>query len=164
MLTPELYLGESDSKSGGGAAAEEVAEGDESSHNIQWTQSAFDPEEVKEPAAEAETGEEEKTQGTALPPLADIATIPFNYPVLAKQGDNLASGRRGKTFSMSLLSALCEDGALANLLVEGSVDQSVFEHFLYHTLNQLARSTTTSQSRPVVVYLDNATIHKTSLV
>ncbi len=65
---------------------------------------------------------------------------------------------------MSLLSALCEDGALANLLVEGSVDQSVFEHFVYHTLKKLSNSTNVSSDRPVVVFLDNATIHKTPLV
>ncbi len=58
----------------------------DSSHNIQWTQSAFDPEEmVLAIEAEEHAKEEEEkvpTTSNLLRPLTDIMTIPFNYPVM----------------------------------------------------------------------------------
>ncbi len=127
----ELKLDDDDGNSANEGQLDVVPH-DESSHNIQWT---YSDAEVVQQDCEGDLREQDNE---GFKDLTDMITIPFNYPVLQKQGDNLAYGSRSKTFSLSLLSALTEEGTLSNLVVEGSVDQSVFEHFVYHTLKTLS--------------------------
>ena len=62
-------------------------------------------------------------------------------------------------FSMSLISAISYDEVLANQLVEGGVDTSVFDHFIYKLLEHV-RGQRRYDGRPVVLLMDNATIHR----
>jgi transposase len=59
---------------------------------------------------------------------------------------------------MSLLSAISEDEVLSNQFVEGGVDATVFENFLYETLKSI-RTRQDLKERTVVLVLDNARIH-----
>lgn len=66
---------------------------------------------------------------------------------------------RRQQFSMSLLSALSQDKVVATQLLEGGVDSTIFENFVYRTLNSI-RSTPETQSKQVLVFMDNAVIHR----
>ena len=59
---------------------------------------------------------------------------------------------------MTLIAAIAQDHVLANQLVEGGVDASVFENFLHETLRHL-RSQPEYNGRPIVLIMDNASIH-----
>jgi len=48
-------------------------------------------------------------------------------------------------------------------LIEGGVDSSIFENFMYHTLRAVRTNPATAE-KTVVVYLDNAVIHRHSTV
>jgi hypothetical protein len=48
---------------------------------------------------------------------------------------------------------------MAIQLIEGGVDASVFENFLYELLMKI-RADRTNDKRPVVLFMDNATIHR----
>jgi transposase len=61
---------------------------------------------------------------------------------------------------MSLISAISEDRIISNQIVEGAVDGMLFENFIYHTLLSI-RNNKDLCERKVVIFLDNATIHKT---
>lgn len=66
---------------------------------------------------------------------------------------------RRQQFSVSLLSALSQDKVVATQLLEGGVDSTIFENFVYRTLNSI-RSTPETQSKQVLVFMDNAVIHR----
>lgn len=48
---------------------------------------------------------------------------------------------------------------MAIQLVEGGVDASVFENFIYELLLKV-RSDKRNVDRPVILFMDNATIHR----
>ena len=48
-------------------------------------------------------------------------------------------------------------------VVEGGTDAVLFENFLFTTLDSLRRSPST-KDKHIVILMDNATIHKTSIV
>jgi len=62
-------------------------------------------------------------------------------------------------YSMSLLAAISQQDVMAIQLIEGGVDASVFENFLYELLLKI-RADRTNDKRPVVLFIDNATIHR----
>ena len=78
----------------------------------------------------------------------------------------LASRRAAEPFqqySMSLLSAITEDEMLASQFVEGGVDSSVYENFVYETLKAV-RTREGMRHRTVVLIMDNAAIHHQEMV
>jgi len=64
---------------------------------------------------------------------------------------------------MTLISAVSQDRIIANQVLEGGVDTSLFENFVYHTLAAV-RSDSQLREKQVVLLLDNARIHKGSKV
>ena len=62
-----------------------------------------------------------------------------------------------------MISAVSHDAVLANQLIEGGVDSSVFENFVYRLLDYV-RKEERYQGRHVVLLMDNATIHKHPMV
>ena len=62
-------------------------------------------------------------------------------------------------YSMSLLAAITQQEVMAIQLIEGGVDASVFENFIYELLLKV-RGDRSNDRRPVVLFMDNATIHR----
>jgi transposase len=62
-------------------------------------------------------------------------------------------------YSFSLISAVSQDAILANQLIEGGVDSSVFENFVFNLLDYV-RKEERYRGRHIVLLMDNATIHK----
>jgi hypothetical protein len=60
---------------------------------------------------------------------------------------------------MSLLAAITQQEVMAIQLIEGGVDTSVFENFIYELLLKI-RADRNYAKRPVVLFMDNATIHR----
>jgi DDE superfamily endonuclease len=83
--------------------------------------------------------------------------------MLVKQLERRRDFPKPKQYSMSLLAAISQEGVLANQLVEGGTDSSVFEHFMYRLLVYL-RTERRFRHRRVVLLMDNATIHRHPLV
>ena len=52
---------------------------------------------------------------------------------------------------------------ISTQVVEGGVDSTVFENFVYHTLHSL-RSSESDAEKDILVFMDNAVIHKHSNV
>lgn len=72
--------------------------------------------------------------------------------------------RLGKVnYSLSLLAAISQERFEAAQLVEGMVDASVFENFLFQLLRSI-RQDPERRGRPLVVLMDNARIHGAPLV
>ena len=67
-------------------------------------------------------------------------------------------GPAPQTFSMTLISAVCEDRVLANQFVEGGVDAMVYENFVFHLLKSVKQDPEL-RGRRVVLLMDNARIH-----
>ena len=72
----------------------------------------------------------------------DVAAIRNHYDsALGKYGqmDQKLSYRRNETrrqnFSITLISAITQDRVISNQLIEGGVDSTLFENFIYHTLH-----------------------------
>jgi hypothetical protein len=74
---------------------------------------------------------------------------------LAKRPNPMIS----QPYSMSLLAAITQQEVMAIQLIEGGVDTSVFENFIYELLLKI-RADRTNDKRPVVLFMDNATIHR----
>ena len=72
-------------------------------------------------------------------------------------------GPAPQNFAMTLISAISEDRVLANQFVEGGVDGSVYENFVYHLLQGIRRDPELRHRR-VVLLMDNARIHHQELV
>ena len=66
-------------------------------------------------------------------------------------------------YSVSMISAITQDSVLANQIIEGSVDSVLFENFVYQTLLSVRKDPATA-SKEVVLFMDNAVIHKHSAV
>ena len=64
---------------------------------------------------------------------------------------------------MSLLAAISQQEVMAIQLIEGGVDASVFENFIYELVLKV-RVDRGNDKRPVVLFMDNATIHRQSIV
>ena len=60
-----------------------------------------------------------------------------------------------------MISAITQDRVLANQVVEGSVDSVLFENFIYQTLLHL-RTDHNTATKEILLFLDNAVIHKHS--
>jgi hypothetical protein len=74
---------------------------------------------------------------------------------LAKRPNPMIS----QPYSMSLLAAITQQEVMAIQLIEGGVDTSVFENFIYELLLKI-RANRNYDKRPVVLFMDNATIHR----
>ena len=83
--------------------------------------------------------------------------------MLAQHISKQSKIRHQESYSVSLISAITQDEVLANQLVEGGVDASVFEHFIFRTL-EYVRGQPRFAGRRVVILMDNATIHKHPVV
>ena len=66
-------------------------------------------------------------------------------------------------FSMSFISAITRDKIIANQWIEGGVSGVLFENFLFKAIMEL-RSKPENEGKDIVVYMDNARIHKHPLV
>jgi transposase len=64
---------------------------------------------------------------------------------------------------MSLVSAVTQERVLANQVIEGNVSGVLFENFIYQVLAHLRGSPDTCE-REIVIFMDNARIHKHPLV
>lgn len=64
---------------------------------------------------------------------------------------------------MSLLSAITRDKIVSNQLIEGNVSGVLFENFLFETVKGL-RSNPENDEKDIVIFLDNAKIHKHPIV
>lgn len=85
------------------------------------------------------------------------------YGRLAEDLSRQHAAAKSNTFRASLLSAVTFDRVVANQLIEGPIDASLFENFLHHTLAGV-RADPELQGRQVVVLMDNARIHSQELV
>jgi len=66
---------------------------------------------------------------------------------------------RREQYSLSLVTAIAYDEVIANQLVEGGVDSSVFENFVFRLMEHV-RLSPKYRGKRVVLLMDNATIHK----
>ena len=66
-------------------------------------------------------------------------------------------------YSISLIAAMSQDKILASQIIEGGVDSVLFENFIFHTLRSV-RTDKNLQLKPVLLFMDNAVIHKHSEV
>ena len=64
---------------------------------------------------------------------------------------------------MTLIAAISYDKLIAHQILEGGVDSVMFENFIYNALSSV-RNDKDTVSNDVVLLLDNAVIHKHSLV
>ena len=62
-----------------------------------------------------------------------------------------------------MISAISKDEVVANQLIEGGVDSSVYEHFIRKLLESLSKNKK-YQNKRVVLLMDNAVIHHHQLV
>ena len=83
--------------------------------------------------------------------------------ILVKQLEKRRTGDKQQPYSFSLISAISHDKVIANQLVEGGVDSSVFENFIFKMLEGV-RKKEEFNGKPVVLLMDNATIHKHPMV
>lgn len=68
-----------------------------------------------------------------------------------------------QTYSISFVAAMTQDRIISSQIIEGNVDSILFENFLYHTLRSI-RTDKNLHSKRVVLFMDNAAIHKYSEV
>lgn len=68
-----------------------------------------------------------------------------------------------ENFSISLLSAVTLDRVVATQMIEGGVDATLFENFLYHTIASMRKNKTYSK-KDIVILMDNAVIHKHPMI
>lgn len=64
---------------------------------------------------------------------------------------------------MTLIAAISLRKVVSHQILEGGVDSVVFENFLYQTITALQNDADTAE-KAIVILLDNATIHKHSLI
>lgn len=62
-----------------------------------------------------------------------------------------------------MLSAVSYNEVISNQLIEGGVDSSVFENFIFRTLEYI-RTHERFRGRRVVLFMDNARIHRHQMV
>lgn len=68
------------------------------------------------------------------------------------------TGVKLENYSVSLISAISQERVIANQLVQGGVDSSVFENFIWELLTHI-RSDDAHRGKRVVLLMDNARIH-----
>ena len=61
-------------------------------------------------------------------------------------------------YSFSLISAISQEEVIANQIIEGGVDATVFENFVHKVLTHV-RESPKYRGRRIVILMDNATIH-----
>ena len=66
-------------------------------------------------------------------------------------------------FSISILSAITRDKIVANQLTEGGVTGVLYENFLFKAILEL-RNDPKNAGKDIVVFMDNARIHKHPVV
>lgn len=64
---------------------------------------------------------------------------------------------------MSLISAISYDRIIANQFIEGGVDATLFENFIYNLLWSVRNDKDLCRKK-VVLFMDNAVIHKSSTI
>lgn len=72
-----------------------------------------------------------------------------------------AAAVKKQNYSMSLLAAITQTEVLSCQMLEGGVDSTVFENFVYRTLYSI-RTNPETRDKHVMVFMDNAVIHKHS--
>jgi hypothetical protein len=86
-----------------------------------------------------------------------------HYGPMVEKLDKQPNPTVGQPYSMSLLAAISQQEVMAVQLVEGGVDTSVFDNFIYELLLKV-RADRKNDDRPVILFMDNATIHRKSMV
>ncbi len=66
-------------------------------------------------------------------------------------------------YSVSMIAAISQDKIISHQILEGGVDSVAFENFIYCSLNSLRREPT-YKDKDIVLFMDNAVIHKHSQV
>jgi hypothetical protein len=74
------------------------------------------------------------------------------------QASKKKSTFKKEAYSLSLISAISYDQVLANQFIEGGVDSTVFENFIYELLVYI-KNDPQLKSKRVVLLMDNARIH-----
>ena len=64
---------------------------------------------------------------------------------------------------MTWISAVSQEGLIANQVVQGKVDAVVFENFIYWMLQGIFANDE-NRDRDIVIMMDNAAIHKDPIV
>jgi transposase len=73
------------------------------------------------------------------------------------------SETKKQQYSVSLIAAISQEQVVASQIIEGGVDSTIFENFVYQTLRSI-RTDPRNSSRAVVLLMDNAVIHRHSSV
>ena len=71
--------------------------------------------------------------------------------------------RKKQQYSLSLIAAITQDRVISAQFIEGGVDSTIFENFIYQTL-RCVRNDPMLMNKNVVLLMDNAVIHKHSVV
>ena len=66
-------------------------------------------------------------------------------------------------YTMTLLAAMTPNEVVGAQMIQGGVDNSLFENFVYRVVAALLKDPV-NKGRRIVVYLDNARIHKCQAV
>lgn len=66
-------------------------------------------------------------------------------------------------FSLSLISAISFDRVIANQVIEGNVNSALYENFLFRLVEGV-RGDPAMKEKEVLIFMDNAKIHKTPAV
>ena len=103
-------------------------------------------------------------QQTKLQHLKEVyeGTLGENGLLAAQLAKRRHRGKQEK-FSLSLISAISHGEVIANQLVEGGVDTSVYEHFIFRMM-EYVHTQERFRGRPVILLMDNASIHKHAMV
>lgn len=66
-------------------------------------------------------------------------------------------------YSVSLIAAVSQKEVLSTQILEGGVDSTIYENFIYQTLRSI-RTDPRTADKTVIILMDNAAIHKHSSV
>ena len=83
------------------------------------------------------------------------------YGMLARETSMVRSASKRQCYSVSMISAITQDRVISNQLIEGGVDSSVFENFIYETLLSI-RNDKELGSKDIILLMDNVRFHHNS--
>ena len=80
------------------------------------------------------------------------------YGMLARETSMMRSVPKRQCYSVSMISAITQDRVISNQLIEGGVDSSVFENFIYETLLSIRKDKELG-SKDIILLMDNVRFH-----
>ena len=85
------------------------------------------------------------------------------YGMQTRQLSIIKNENKRQIYSLSLIAAISQDKLISSQIIEGAVDSTLFESFIYNTLRSI-RTDKDLCKKKVVLLMDNAAIHKFSEV